>query len=280
MGRIKRIFRARLKIDELGIVSHITQHAPGREMLFLEGADYLYMLRLIKETAEKFSLDIFSFCLMKNHIHILLRQLKENLKKAMKNLFERYADYFNAKYERKGHVFCGAFRQAVCLDEDYLFAITTYIHTNPLRAGLVDYPWSSVKPYIMPIKSETFLNYRFVLNMLSKDIVKAREVYQNLLKEAVKIKVGNVLEDENAMESFRSSLNGIIHKLFMHQVENISIFDIDLEKKIEELRNKKRLRAPQEIEARKYLIQQLRSRGYKTAEIAEKLGISRRSLYV
>lgn len=279
----KRIFRARYKIDEPGVISHITQRAPGREVLFLEKDDYFHMLGLIKEIAGRFSLEIISFVLMPNHVHILLRQLKKNLKIAMKSLYERYANKFNDKYERKGHVFCGPFRQAVCLDESYLFAITTYIHINAVKDGLVinplDYPWSSVRPYLMPIKRETFLNYRLVLNLLNKDITRAREIYWGILKEAIKIKTGNVLEDEKAMEAFKSSLNGIIHRGFRYKVENIDIFDIEIDKKIEEIRSKKRLNTPQEIEARKYLVQQLTIRGYKPIEIAAKLGISRKSVY-
>lgn len=278
-----RIFRERYKINEPGTISHITQRAPGREVLFLEKADYLYMLHLVKETVVKFSLELFAFVFLPNHIHLLLRQSQKNLSSAMKNLFERYADFFNTKYKRKGHVFCGRFRQSVCLDENYFFTIILYIHLNPVRAGLVtdplDYQWSSCRPYVTPIARESFLNYQYVLNMLNPNIDKAREIYRGILKEAIAIKSGDVLEDPKAMDSFRIGLNKIICGIFGDQIKNLSIFNIDLDEKIGELKRKQHLKSPQEIEARRYLIQQLKSRGYSPAEIAEKLGISKRSVF-
>lgn len=280
----RRIFREKYKINESGIISHITQRAPGRELLFLEKSDYLYMLHLIKETIAKFTLELFAFILMPNHVHLLLRQLQKNLSIAMKNLFERYADVFNGKYERKGHVFCGRFRQSVCLDESYLFAITVYIHMNAVKAGLVtnplDYQWSSCRPYIMPISGETFLNYKYILNLLNPDIEKAREIYRNILCEAIKIRTMDVLENPKAMDSFRMDLNRIINNVFSDKIESPNIFSIGLEEKIEELKKKQRLRTPYEIEARRYLIQQLISRGYKISEIAERLGTSRQNIYL
>lgn len=280
---MKRIFRSREKIDEIGTISHITQRAPGKELLFLEKADYLYMLYLIKETALKFSLDLFSFILMPNHVHLLLMQSKENLSNAMKNLFERYANYFNGKYERKGHVFCSSYKQAVCMDENYLFTITVYIHLNAVRANLIkdplDYQWSSVKPYVMPINSDTFLNYKYILNMLDSNIDKARAVYNDILKQALNIKSEDVLENSKGLSIFKNNLNKIITELFNNKIERIDIFSMDLDKKIDELKVKRRLKKPQDIEARKYLIQQLMSRGYNIEAIAERLGISRQSVY-
>lgn len=111
-GKIKRFFRARRKLDYPGLVSHITQHAVGREPLFVEEGDYLYMIKLIRETAEKYDLDVFTFCLMPTHCHILLIQKQKNLSDAMQNLFARYAMYFNHKYQRRGHLFSGAYSGA------------------------------------------------------------------------------------------------------------------------------------------------------------------------
>ena len=62
---------------------------------------------------------MYAFCLMENHAHILLSPREENLYDAMRDLFSRYAMRFNKKYERKGHLFGGPYRQAVCLDDSY-----------------------------------------------------------------------------------------------------------------------------------------------------------------
>ena len=117
-------------------VYHITQRAPGKELLFLEESDNLRFLKLLKEISIKFSLDIFCFALLSNHLHILLRIENKNLDKAMKKLFQSYAQYFNAKYYRKGHVFCGVYRASLCDNDSYLLTASLYIHLNPYKAGL------------------------------------------------------------------------------------------------------------------------------------------------
>ncbi len=69
--------------------------------------------------------------------HLLLSPEEDNLYDAMRDLFSRYAMKFNRKYERKGHLFGGPYRQAVCLDDSYLLAASVYIHPNPVKATIV-----------------------------------------------------------------------------------------------------------------------------------------------
>ena len=90
------------------------------------------MLGLLKEISGKHALTVLSFCLMPNHVHLLLKTGEKNLDQAMRDLFSRYATWFNRKYERKGHLFGGPYRQAVCLDDAYLLAVSIYIHLNPV----------------------------------------------------------------------------------------------------------------------------------------------------
>ena len=148
------------------MVSHITQRAAGKEPLFLENWDYLFMLGLLKEIANNYALRIYAFCLMQNHIHLLLSPEEENLYDAMRDLFSRYAMKFNRKYERKGHLFAGPYRQAVCLDESYLLAASLYIHLNPVRAGVVlepqSYRWSSCRLYVDYIMRVTPQNRLYI----------------------------------------------------------------------------------------------------------------------
>lgn len=285
-GKIKRLFRARNKISYPGAICHITQRAPGREPLFLEEADYLSMLRLFKEKAREFNLDLFSFVLMPNHIHLLIRLNKENLSQAMKNIFENYARYFNKKYERKGHVFCGSYRCALCLDEGYLIAASIYIHLNPQRAGLVnsfiEYRWSSILPYISAFKKQTFLNYHFILNILDEDLDKAREEYKRLLEEMSQMRMRDALEDPKSLLALRAKLIrslGGIFKDVSGPVGGDLLADSELEERIEKLRARRRLTTPQQVEARRFLIEQLLARGLTVSEIAGKLRLTPQSIY-
>ena len=88
------------------------------------------MLSAMKKITQKRSLDIYAFCLMPNHIHLLVSPREDELQESMRDLFSRYAMIFNRKYERKGHLFGGPYRQAVCLDDTYLLAASLYIHIS------------------------------------------------------------------------------------------------------------------------------------------------------
>ncbi|MFH1900887.1 MAG: transposase [Candidatus Omnitrophota bacterium] len=285
-GKIKRLFRARQKLSFPGAICHITQRAAGKEPLFVEEGDYLFMLYLTKEIKKEFSFEVFCHCLMPNHLHLLIRLSEDNLSKAMKQLYGEYARFFNKKYERKGHVFGGAFRQALCFDENYLLAASLYIHLNPVRANLskdpAKYRWSSCKLYVEPFEGETFVDYKFILEILGNDFEQGRKSYFQMLKEARTIKTYEVWENCRALESFYNKTRN-----FLSSVAGLKGKELDggflgaeaLEKKISELKLKGRLRFPENLKARKFLIEQLRARGYANGEIAEKLNISRQAIY-
>lgn len=83
-GKVKRFFRAKRKLIHPHIVSHITQRAAGKEPSFLENDDYLRMLGLLKEISGKHALTVLSFCLMPNHVHLLLETSEKNLDQAIR----------------------------------------------------------------------------------------------------------------------------------------------------------------------------------------------------
>jgi REP-associated tyrosine transposase len=290
-GKIKRYFRATRKLNAPNMVSHITQRAAGKEPLFLEDGDYLSMLGFLKEIANSCIFRIYAFCLMPNHIHLLLSPEEENLYDAMRDLFSRYAMKFNRKYERKGHLFAGPYRQAVCLDDSYLLAASLYIHLNPVKAGLAPdpqtYRWSSCRLYYEENAPKAFINPDFILGLLSGNEIENKEKYRMMLKQGRESETGNVLEQEDAIERFQSKLFSMFPSIFKivgkkRQLAGLLGIDLptmeQLEKQIETMGNANNGR-PESRKARKYLIEQLISRGYKRSEIAQRLGISRKTIY-
>ncbi len=267
-GKLKSFFRARDKISFENAITHVTQHASGTEPLFLERSDYLYMLLLIKETCKKFHLDVLSFVLMLNHLHLLLRLHSANLTEAMKNLFERYAMYFNNKYQRRGHVFSGAFRSSLCFDESYLLAASLYIHFNPVKAHIVldavNYRWSSAALFLNDIEKETFVDYKYILSTLNPNISIAHRQYRELLENLKMLKIDSATPQ---------------HKVIREIAENVILDHDNLETRIGGLKSQKRLRKPQDKEARRFLIRQLKARGFGVLEIAQKLNLSRQSIH-
>jgi len=289
-GKIRRIFRAKQKLNVPGLISHITQRAAGKEPLFLEDPDYVHMLVLLKDMCRQHAIEMYAFCLMGNHIHLLMRPEGDNLYDAMRDLFSRYAMWFNKKYERKGHLFGGPYRQAVCLDDGYLVAASVYIHLNPVKAGLVTtadaYRWSSVRLYWDTAAPRSFVNPFFVLNVLSPGGDGAKAVYRDLLNRSVEVETAQVFEQEDVIDRFRLRLVSLFPSVFRRMARhnrsasgaNLDLLDMEaLELKMQSL--KESSKGPETRAARKFLIEQLLSRGYKRVEVAERLGISRKSVY-
>jgi putative transposase len=290
-GKVKRFFRATRKLNAPNLVSHITQRAAGKEPLFLENDDYLSMLGLLKKVSNQCSLDIYAFCLMPNHLHLLFGTKRDNLYGTMRDLFASYAKRFNRKYQRKGHLFGGRYRQAVCLDDGYLLAASLYIHLNPVKAGLEkspqNYRWSSCRLYYNDDAPESFLNPRVVLGLLSGSNNQSKKIYRDLLAKGKELHMDRVFEERDAVGSFQSKIAAMFPSIFRYVAQKKHIakttgIDIltmeELERKIESILNMP-YTEPESKRAKEYLIEQLIARGYKREEISERLGVSRKTLY-
>ena len=291
-GKIKRYFRATRKLNAPNIVSHITQRAAGKERLFLEENDYLFMLGLLKESVQNYSLNMYAFCFMPNHIHLLFSTTENNLYATMQNLFSRYAMRFNQKYERKGHLFGGPYRQAVCLDDSYLLAASLYIHLNPVKAGLISEPlryrWSSCRLYCNVDAPQSFIDPDFILGLLSENEIERRERYSLLINKGIELEADYVSAQEDVVERFRSKFASIFPFIFKgvdkrKQVAKSSGIDLmgtdELERQIEAVNTSHFPNKPETRKAKRYLIEQLIARGYKRSVIAERLCVSPKTVY-
>lgn len=291
-ARRQRLFRARSKLTQAGFFSHITQRAAGKEPLFVEDSDRLAFLSIFKETAVTFDVDVLAFCLMNNHVHILLRPREQNLDKAMHSLFSRYAMHFNRKYQRRGHLFGGAYRQAVCLDATYLLAASAYIHLNPVKAGLAktpeEYRWSSCSLYLVDIHKHSFVDPSPVLSLFHQRKKDARLSYAQLLRQGVQTEMDNAMESGGAVERLSAKLKTLcpdILALLQGPKDTKESPDpkfteiVDLETQIESMRAVRRMLNPHTRQARKHLVEQLVSRGFTHTDIAERLAISRKTVH-
>jgi putative transposase len=275
--------RGRRQLFEGGIY-HVIQRSPGNDILFLEKSDYLCFLRLLKQISKEFTIEILCFCLMNNHVHILLKINKVNLSQAMKSLFMQYAMDFNKKYSRKGHVFHGKYKSFLCYDDNYLITASVYIHLNPYKANLVEdpfeYRWSSLKAYYY-LPEKTFLNYGFILDMLDKKREQSRYEYRKLIEGCLNVNFKNIVKEPKDLKKNAGALFNKV-KDVIFQGSSLGSADEDTGKKREDLSRrevKKRIRTPEGFKARRYQIEQLLSQGYKVIEIAEMLNISRQSVY-
>jgi REP element-mobilizing transposase RayT len=111
-----------------------------RRKTFRSDDDYkAYQDRLEKYRA-KFHVRIYAYCLMPNHVHLLLGTGSTPLAKFMQGLQQSYTQYFNRRYHKVGHVFQGRYKAIICDKDKYLLALVRYIHLNPVRARLAKRP--------------------------------------------------------------------------------------------------------------------------------------------
>jgi len=139
----------RIRIEFPGAVYHVYARGNSKDAVFLDDADRLKFLDYMCRGAEGYGLVYHSYCLMRNHFHLLLETPEANLSEGMHWLDSCYAGYFNWAHDHVGHVFQGRFQSIVVQRETYLMELCRYIVLNPVRAGIVDdpafYPWSSFR---------------------------------------------------------------------------------------------------------------------------------------
>lgn len=136
----------------IGHPHHITQRGNYRQAVFAEKGDYVRYLELLADFCPKYDLDIWAYCLMPNHIHMVaVPGRQESLARLFNTVHMLYAQYFNRKRDATGHLWQGRFFSCV-LDERHLYAAVRYVEMNPVRGGIVpvpqDYPWSSAKAHV------------------------------------------------------------------------------------------------------------------------------------
>ncbi|MDP2923479.1 MAG: transposase [Candidatus Omnitrophota bacterium] len=134
----------------VGYPYHIILRGNNRSAVFYNDKDRCFFLACLKEAKEKTSSKIYAYCLMTNHVHLLVEPLtKEGLVEMMQSLGRKYEQYINQTYKRTGILWEGRFKSSVISKDEYFLARCRYIELNPLRAKIAqnpaDYPWSSFK---------------------------------------------------------------------------------------------------------------------------------------
>lgn len=126
---------------------HIIQRGNNRAACFRARSDYLLYLLHLKELARKFDCAVHAYCLMTNHVHLLLTPGAEDSLTLMRELGQRYVQYFNRRHGRTGTLWEGRFRSSIVESARYVLACYRYIELNPVRARLCEgpeaYEWSS-----------------------------------------------------------------------------------------------------------------------------------------
>ncbi len=133
-------------------VYHIILRGINKQIIFEEPGDFRTFISILSCYRKKCGFDLYAYCLMSNHIHLLVKETEEDISSVMKKIEVTFVKWYNQKYKRVGNLFQERYKSETVDTEEYLLQVFRYIHQNPLHAGLEtqvgkEYPWSSYKDY-------------------------------------------------------------------------------------------------------------------------------------
>jgi putative transposase len=138
-----------LRIDIAGALHHVTSRGNERRPIFRSNQDREAFLQFLAETVKRFGWSVTAWVLMTNHFHLVIQTPEANLSRGMQWLNGTYADWFNRRRQRSGHLFQGRFKSFLIEQQTYSAEVLRYVVLNPVRANMVarpeQYRWSSYR---------------------------------------------------------------------------------------------------------------------------------------
>jgi len=177
MARRPRVFAS-------GLLYHVIVRGNQRRKTFRSDDDYKAYLDRLEKYRAKFHVRIYAYCLMPNHVHLLLETGSTPLAKFMQGLQQSYTQYFNRSYRKVGHLFQGRYKAIICDKDKYLLALVRYIHLNPVRARLAKrperYPHSGHRSYLLMNETPKIIEVGPILKLLG-----GKKGYENFVLEGM-----------------------------------------------------------------------------------------------
>ncbi|MCS6103248.1 transposase [Clostridium botulinum] len=174
-----------------GAIYHITTRGNRRSKIFLDEQDFRVYLNKLEDSLNYYdylNYELISYCLMSNHVHLIIKTGKEPLTRIMGRLNSTYTKYFNKKYNYIGHLFQSRYFSELIKDDKQILEASRYIHLNPVRANIVKkpeyYKWSSYSMFIGKTSKKT-INPEIILDYFSK---RNRDIlYKEFVENALSI---------------------------------------------------------------------------------------------
>ena len=180
------------RIDAPGALHHIIVRGIERKAIFKDDQDYRNFLDRLGSLIIETSTPCYAWVLMGNHVHLLLETGKVPLSTIMRRLLTGYAQQYNRRHRRHGHLFQNRYKSILCDQEPYLLELVRYIHLNPIRAkqvkgikALATY-WRSGHSALMGRRSCPWQDTECILALFGRTQGKARNAYEAFVQDGVK----------------------------------------------------------------------------------------------
>jgi putative transposase len=186
------------RIEYEGAVYHVTARGNERRALFVDDADRERFLRVLGESVASFEIRLYLFCLMTNHLHLVLETPRGNLGRFMHRLQTAYTVYFNHRHQRHGHLLQGRYGATLVERDAYLLRLSRYVHLNPvftkaLRSRptrerltrLRQYRWSSYRSYLGKDRRLAWVDYAPLLATVTSRTSGRADTYRRFVEAGI-----------------------------------------------------------------------------------------------
>jgi REP element-mobilizing transposase RayT len=185
-----------LRLEFPGAIYHVTARGNAQGAIFLDDHDREGFLALFARVVKRYEWVCHAFCLMGNHFHLVVETPRPSLAAGMRQLNGVYAQTFNHRHRRSGHVFGERFKSVVVEKDEHLVAAAAYVVNNPVRAGLcgaaVDWAYSSYRATAGVVAAPAFLTLDWLLSQFAGELHAAQARYRTYVAEAALRHLGEV----------------------------------------------------------------------------------------
>jgi len=179
------------RLDVPGALHHIMVRGINRSSIFKDDQDKNLFLERLGQNVIDGKCSVYAWVIMENHVHLLFKSGQQGISVAMRKLLTWYAQYFNRRHHRTGHLFENRYKSILCDEDNYLLALVRYIHLNPVRAKIVTtlkeldrYPWSGHST-VMGNGRQPWMDTVYVLSQFGVRKKAARNAYHRFVAEGM-----------------------------------------------------------------------------------------------
>ena len=194
------------RIELEGGLYHVIARGNDRQNIFHSREDQQKFISLLEKAKSKLGFYLYSYCLMTNHLHLLIERRSETIGRTMQRVLTGYSQYYNKRYHKVGHVFQGRHKSILCQSDPYLTKLVRYIHLNPVKANMVasadEYEFSSHRAYL-GIEPYGVVDVDPVLRRFGPQKKRAHERYAAFMLAAID-------EPDDDIAAFYAGQGGII----------------------------------------------------------------------